>query len=181
MVLGVVSSEGDVMPPHFFPQGLKSNKGPTGGGGALDESCGWGQEIHLPTRFSTCSQGQGGSVLAAGECAPLLACGCLAPQQPQHEPLWLLFVGEGWGEYLCHQPQECGLPEVQHQEVHGQPRARRGCKGLQSLWGPFGGHVGGWGGAHWVIKWLNIIQGDSIDKSKVMMNFPLSGFIVTTL
>ncbi len=26
MVLGVISSEGDVMPPHFFPQGLKIKK-----------------------------------------------------------------------------------------------------------------------------------------------------------
>ena len=26
IVLGVISSEGDVMPPHFFPQGLKINK-----------------------------------------------------------------------------------------------------------------------------------------------------------
>ena len=25
MVFGVVSSEGDVMPPHFFPEGLKLN------------------------------------------------------------------------------------------------------------------------------------------------------------
>ena len=92
MVLGVISSEGDAMPPHFFPPGPENQQkgvpgGPTGGGHDLDESCAQGQEIHLPTRFSTCSQGQGGSVLAAGECAPLLACGCLAPQQPQHVPL----------------------------------------------------------------------------------------------
>ena len=25
MVLGVMSSEGDIMPPHIFPQGLKVN------------------------------------------------------------------------------------------------------------------------------------------------------------
>ncbi len=26
MVLGVISSEGNIMPPHFFPQGLKVNQ-----------------------------------------------------------------------------------------------------------------------------------------------------------
>lgn len=98
MVLGVVSSEGDVMPPFFFQRGLRVNasyQGPGGHGETMDGRSGQRKAVCVPAGLCPRPQGPSNAELVGRQRPLPLVTGTMATQLSRSQPAGLLRVGRG--------------------------------------------------------------------------------------